>query len=136
MIVLLSSLFKLIDHPSQIWEAINDGTIYSCPSLLASFIVISYGDLKKYKFHYWFGFPALHSLRTWVPAEPAEPQGNNKSESSPIVKSLTGRETTTLVDAVQTWKHSVDARQHGFFLAKKLREADNQGLPSSIGINR
>lgn len=30
-----------------------------------------------------------------------------------------GIESATLVDAVQTWKYGVDARQHGFFLAKK-----------------
>jgi hypothetical protein len=43
-----------------IWEAINDGTIYSCPSLLASFSAICFADLKKYKFTYHFAFPALH----------------------------------------------------------------------------
>ena len=34
---------------------------------------------------------------------------------------MTGLETSALVDAVQTWKYSVDTRQHGFFLAKRLR---------------
>ena len=28
------------------------------------------------------------------------------------------------MDAVQTWKYSVDARQHGFFLAKRVRGRD------------
>ena len=32
---------------------------------------------------------------------------------------LDGKETTALVDAVQTWRYGVDARQYGFFLAKK-----------------
>lgn len=36
---------------------------------------------------------------------------------------LESKETTTFVDAVQTWRYSVDARQHGFFLAKRLRKA-------------
>ena len=35
---------------------------------------------------------------------------------------LTGTETTALVEAVQTWRYSVDVRQYGFFLAKKQRK--------------
>ena len=35
---------------------------------------------------------------------------------------MTGLETAALVDCVQTWRYRVDARQHGFFLAKKLRK--------------
>ncbi|EMR64073.1 putative autophagy-related protein 7 protein [Eutypa lata UCREL1] len=49
----------------QIWAAIKDGTIYSIPSLLSSFILLSYADLKKYRMTYWFGFPALHSDPQW-----------------------------------------------------------------------
>lgn len=37
------------------------------------------------------------------------------------IKHLRPRETTALVDTVQTWKYSVDTRQHGFFLAKRVR---------------
>jgi ubiquitin-like modifier-activating enzyme ATG7 len=43
-----------------IWDAINDGTIFSCPSLLSSFSAICYADLKKFKFTYQFAYPALH----------------------------------------------------------------------------
>ena len=41
---------------------------------------------------------------------------------------LTGYETTALVDCVQTWRYSVDARQYGFFLAKKIRPTRSQTL--------
>ncbi|KAE8821902.1 hypothetical protein HRS9139_10573 [Pyrenophora teres f. teres] len=34
---------------------------------------------------------------------------------------LQARETTYLVDAVQTWRYSSDVRQRGFFLAKRIR---------------
>lgn len=37
-------------------------------------------------------------------------------------KHLDATETETLVDSVQTWRYSVDSRQHGFFLAKRLRK--------------
>ena len=39
---------------------------------------------------------------------------------------MTGDESTALVDAVQTWRYSIDARQHGFFLAKKVRPSWEQ----------
>lgn len=47
---------------------------------------------------------------------------------------LTADEATALVDSVQTWRYSVDARQYGFFLAKKMRSAgseDQSDFPDS-----
>lgn len=108
----------MITNLPKVWEAINDGTIYSCPSLLASFVVLSFADLKKYRFSYWFAFPALVSDPPWVPVT----DGTEDSNSS-HAKKMTPAETTALVEKVQTWRYSVDTRQHGFFLAKK-----NQGL--------
>lgn len=96
----------------QLWDAINDGTIYSCPSLLASFSAISFADLKKYKFTYHFAFPAIHSDPPW--------------KSLGEAPTLSPAETTGLVDAVQTWRYSVDSRQHGFFLAKRIRHHPGQ----------
>ncbi|KAF2108755.1 autophagy-related protein 7 [Lophiotrema nucula] len=90
-----------------IWEAIHDGSIYECPSLLSSFTAIFFANLKKYKFTYHFGFPAIHSDPAW----------KQIGEST----KFTTRETTYLVDAVQTWRYGSDARQRGFFLAKKVR---------------
>ncbi|KAF2724306.1 hypothetical protein K431DRAFT_156013 [Polychaeton citri CBS 116435] len=106
---------KLIERAGKtIWDAINDGTLYSCPSLLSSFAAISYADLKKYKFTYHFAYPAIHSDPQWrlLVAEEGKPETGTKQ--------LGSRETTALVDRVQTWKYSVDSRQHGFFLAKRI----------------
>ncbi|PGH17000.1 ubiquitin-like modifier-activating enzyme ATG7 [Helicocarpus griseus UAMH5409] len=111
----------LLQTAKTIWDAINDGTIYSCPSLLASFVVLSFADLKKYKFSYWFAFPAIHSSPSWTPSLDPKP--------------LTGRESTTLVEAVQTWRYGVDARQHGFFLARKDKHPAN-GLPNDAQASR
>lgn len=99
----------------QIWDAINDSTIYSCPSLLASFLLICFADLKKYRFSYWFAFPALVMDTSWTPVEVV-------GSSGPYVpKVLSTTESTALVDEVEAWKAAVDTRQHGFFLAKKSR---------------
>jgi len=94
-----------------IWDAIQDETIYSCPSLLNSFYAISFANLKKYKFTYHFAFPALHSDPPWKLTDPG-------------IQQLSGKETQILVDAVQTWKYGVDSRQHGFFLAKRVSLAE------------
>lgn len=98
-----------------IWDAINDGTIYSCPSLLSSFSAICFADLKKYKFTYHFAYPAIHSDPQW---RLVAPEGNAEAG----ISHLKARETETFVDNVQTWRYSVDSRQHGFFLAKRLRK--------------
>ncbi|KAL5594463.1 uncharacterized protein BROUX77_007810 [Berkeleyomyces rouxiae] len=96
----------LLKHSAkQIWDAIKDGTINSVPSLLSSFILISFADLKKFNYTYWFAFPALHS--SWVHA----------SE----VAHITPQESTALVESVDGWQYRVkDTRQHGFFVAKKV----------------
>ncbi|KAL9011750.1 MAG: hypothetical protein Q9173_003433 [Seirophora scorigena] len=109
-----------------VWDAIKDGTIYSCPSLLASFVVICFADLKKYRFTYLFGFPALHSEPAWHSIasiqEGPESEGSEHADADAGTY-LSATESTVLVDSVQTWRYRVDARQYGFFLAKRIRES-------------
>lgn len=77
--------------------------------MLASFYAIFFADLKKYKYTYHFAFPALHSTPPW------KLKANNEEAQT----KLEPPESRLLYDAVQTWKYSVDPRQHGFFLAKR-----------------
>ncbi|KAJ3078443.1 Autophagy protein 7 [Quaeritorhiza haematococci] len=43
----------------QIWSDIKSGAAIDSPELLTQFLLITFADLKKYKFYYWFAFPAL-----------------------------------------------------------------------------
>ncbi|KAG9159473.1 hypothetical protein Leryth_011021 [Lithospermum erythrorhizon] len=58
--------FKALDKQSllkaeagKIWENIHSGKAEENCSLLLRFVVVSFADLKNWKFHYWFAFPAL-----------------------------------------------------------------------------
>lgn len=45
----------------QVWEDIISRKSIQNPSLLTRFILLTFCDLKKYHYHYWFAFPALVS---------------------------------------------------------------------------
>ncbi len=60
--------FKKIDKKAflrnkalDIYSAIERKDVLRDPSILSQFSVISFADLKKYKFFYWFAFPLLHA---------------------------------------------------------------------------
>lgn len=44
---------------SEIWESVTSGRAVEDPSLLSRFLLLTYADLKKYHFYYWFAFPCL-----------------------------------------------------------------------------
>uniref|UniRef100_A0A8C6N637 Ubiquitin-like modifier-activating enzyme ATG7 n=1 Tax=Mus spicilegus TaxID=10103 RepID=A0A8C6N637_MUSSI len=44
---------------NEIWEAIKSGAALENPMLLNRFLLLTFADLKKYHFYYWFCCPAL-----------------------------------------------------------------------------
>lgn len=51
----------------QIWEGI---ITKKDTSLLNHFFLITYADLKKYKYYYWFAFPAFVAKPAWEIGDP------------------------------------------------------------------
>ncbi|XP_075852452.1 ubiquitin-like modifier-activating enzyme ATG7 isoform X6 [Microcebus murinus] len=43
----------------EIWESIKSGAALENPVLLNKFLLLTFADLKKYHFYYWFCYPAL-----------------------------------------------------------------------------
>lgn len=43
----------------EIWDTVKSGKALEDPSVLCQFVLMTFADLKKYKFYYWFAFPAL-----------------------------------------------------------------------------
>ncbi|XP_012257942.2 ubiquitin-like modifier-activating enzyme atg7 [Athalia rosae] len=54
---------NFIDQTSQLLlESIKDGSALREPCRLAFFILLSFADLKRYRFHYWAAYPTFFNL--------------------------------------------------------------------------
>jgi hypothetical protein len=53
-------------HPYKIWDSI---IVTKDASLLTQFLLITFADLKKYQYFYWFAFPAFVSKPAWEISE-------------------------------------------------------------------
>ncbi|XP_033097274.1 ubiquitin-like modifier-activating enzyme ATG7 [Anneissia japonica] len=58
--------FKTLDKKNlmetcaqQMWTDITSGKAIEDPSILSQFLLLTYADLKKYQYYYWFAFPAI-----------------------------------------------------------------------------
>ncbi|KAL5576554.1 hypothetical protein UlMin_018253 [Ulmus minor] len=55
----LDKMSLLKAEAKKIWDDIHSGKAVEDSSVLSRFLLISFADLKKWSFHYWFAFPAL-----------------------------------------------------------------------------
>ncbi|KAG9102322.1 Autophagy protein 7 [Ceratobasidium sp. UAMH 11750] len=58
-----SALFN--EMADELWSNMNSETGLTNLSYLNKFLVLTFADLKKYKFFYWFAFPALVAKPAW-----------------------------------------------------------------------
>jgi len=71
-------------HGMDIWKAIYDGTALVDPErYLSRFGLIVYADLKKYRYYYWFFFPAINYPKDTCFAYRANPNSSG-SKSDPL----------------------------------------------------
>ncbi|KAK9844883.1 hypothetical protein WJX74_008120 [Apatococcus lobatus] len=54
----------------QIWQDIRSGAAEAHPQLLQRFLLFTFADLKQFKYHYWFAFPALQPPAPFTLAQP------------------------------------------------------------------
>ncbi|CAG8597959.1 17823_t:CDS:10 [Racocetra persica] len=110
--------FKTLDKTAlfrgtaeQIWQDIISGAAVKDPYLLTRFILVTFADLKKYKYYYWFGFPALLTEPPWIIVN-NEVKGIDEVWDSTEIKSL--KENYDKFREVQSGSCT------GFFLIKQL----------------
>lgn len=98
---------------ADIWAGVASDT--SEPEIfLTTFLALTFADLKKYKFYYWFAYPALVTSPAWETVQSAD----NPDAWQPISDEL----DDTGCNAIASWLRQHDSAR-GFFLAKADAEA-------------
>ncbi|KAM9681484.1 ubiquitin-like modifier-activating enzyme ATG7 isoform 5-T11 [Dama dama] len=81
----------LEEAANEIWESIKSGAALDNPVLLNKFLLLTFADLKKYHFYYWFCSPAL-----CLP------------ESIPLIQGPVGLDQWFLPKQIQALEHAYD----------------------------
>ncbi|CAK9152601.1 unnamed protein product [Ilex paraguariensis] len=89
----------------KIWEDIHSGKAEEDSAVLSRFLVLSFADLKKWSFHYWFAFPAL------VLDPPA-----TLVDIRPASQWFSSEEAESLSAACNEWRSSSSTTDVPFFL--------------------
>jgi ubiquitin-like modifier-activating enzyme ATG7 len=55
----------------KFWQNIQNGNCIKDPSLLVFFLILSFADLKKYNYYYWFAFPVCSEPVVYKCSDPA-----------------------------------------------------------------
>ncbi|KAF6176085.1 hypothetical protein GIB67_000179, partial [Kingdonia uniflora] len=90
---------------TKIWEDICSGKAEEESAVLSRFLLISFADLKKWTFHYWFAFPALalDPPATLIDLKPAS-------------QCFTSEEAESLSAVCNDWRNSSLTSDVPFFL--------------------
>ncbi|KAK3794160.1 hypothetical protein RRG08_062404 [Elysia crispata] len=100
----------LTAESNKLWENIKTGAVLENPEKLCPFLLLTFADLKKYHFYYWFAFPALK-----FPEKPT-------SFTEPPVtlqQKISETELTGLLSAYDAFQRSKDTFS-AFFLVKQI----------------
>ncbi|CCG82529.1 Ubiquitin-like modifier-activating enzyme atg-7 [Taphrina deformans PYCC 5710] len=84
---------------SRTWEDIMSGAALEEPSLLVTFALLCFADLKKYTYTYWMAYPAFTMSWTYGGQQVLDSTFN-----------------ADLNEAFNHWRTTVDASQWGFFV--------------------
>ncbi|KAF9111549.1 Autophagy protein 7 [Mortierella sp. AM989] len=110
--------FKSIDKTAlfkttvdQIWDDITSGRAIADPSLLNKFLLLTFADLKKFKFFYWFAFPALQADPAWTTDAMQE-----------ITSIWSPAKISNLSIQVDQYRQTNTPSQSGFFLIKETQD--------------
>ncbi|BBN01496.1 ubiquitin-like modifier-activating enzyme ATG7 [Marchantia polymorpha subsp. ruderalis] len=104
--------FTGMDRPSllksaalQIWEDIHSGKAEEDSNVLNRFLLISFADLKKWSFLYWFAFPAI----VLTPSATV-------SSCTPVSMAFSEEESTGIRGACSEWRSTETTASSPFFL--------------------
>ncbi|TPX37245.1 hypothetical protein SmJEL517_g01103 [Synchytrium microbalum] len=111
-----NKLFK--DTANRIWDDIVSGSAINSPSLLNRFILLTFADLKKYRFYHWFAFPALLPEQTF-----------NVTSAVSISVYFNPEQIESLRTSYNTFRglpesHEAAPNDTGFFLIRKEEESN------------
>ncbi|KAL1324715.1 hypothetical protein HN51_034869 [Arachis hypogaea] len=101
----LDKMKLLKEEAAKIWNDIVTGKAVEDCSMLSRFLLISFADLKKWSFHYWFAFPALM-------LDPPAALVNLR----PASQWLSAAEAESLSTACNEWRNSKSTADVPFFL--------------------